>query len=86
MTELRTPRHIRYLNIGKYLDGVYKRVENSTSAAVAAKRKAFGSSMSSTAAEALEVIPPSVAYSSSSAGGVGINAVDMLGGPEETLG
>lgn len=83
MTELRTPRHIRYLNIGKYLN----RVENSASAAVAvAKRKAFGSSMSSTAAEALEVIPPSVAYSSSSAGGVGINAVDMLGGPEETLG
>lgn len=85
MMELRTPRHIRYLKIGKYLEASYKRVESSTPAAVA-KRKAFGSSMSSTAAEALEVIPPSVAYSSSSVVGAGAVAVDLLGGPEETLG
>lgn len=76
------PRHIRYLEIGKYLEAAYKRGENSA----IAKRKAFGSSMSSTAAEALEVIPPSVAYSNSSVFGAGAVAVDMLGGPEETLG
>lgn len=50
------------------------------------KRGMFASQNSQKVSEALEVIPPSVAYSSSSVVGAGAVAVDLLGGPEETLG
>lgn len=56
--------------------------------AAAEKRKVFGTSaFSMTADMALEVLPPKdVGFSNSVASGGGQVTVDMLGGPEETLG
>lgn len=55
---------------------------------VAEKRKVFGTSaFSATADTALDALPPQIGYSNSiSAGGGGQTALEMLGGPEETLG
>lgn len=76
------PRHIRYLNISQYLYGSSER-----KAAIAAKRASFASSQSGTADEALDAIPPQIGYSNSVGGsGGGQATLEMLGGPEETLG
>ena len=79
------PKHIRYLSIGEYLNK-YANTPG-RKAAVQNKYKALAAQQSATADTALDALPPQIGYSNSiSAGGGGQTALDMLGGPEETLG
>ena len=75
------PKHIRYLSIGEYLN------KYANTPAVQNKYKALAAQQSATADTALDALPPQIGYSNSvSAGGGGQTALEMLGGPEETLG
>lgn len=80
------PKYIRYLSIGEYLGGSTSTAATRT-AIFGPKNKALAAQMSGSADEALEVLPPKdVGFSNSVASGGGQVTVEMLGGPEETLG
>lgn len=79
------PKHIRYLSLGEYLNKYANTPEKT--AAVQNKYKALATQQAATADAALDALPPQIGYSNSiSAGGVGQTTLEMLGGPEETLG
>jgi hypothetical protein len=76
-------RHIRYLNIGKYLGG-----STSMGGGKSDKYKAFNKLMTADASNSLAALQPGTAYSSSSSavGAGGAAKSEMLGGVEQTLG
>ena len=75
------PKHIRYLSIREHLN------KYANTPAVQNKYKALAAQQSATADTALDALPPQIGYSNSvSAGGGGQTALELLGGPEETLG
>ena len=82
MSCCRTPKYIRYLSIGGYLD------RNAQHAAIRQRKQAvFASSISASADDALEAIAPAVQSGGFMAFGAGADSrLEMLGGPEETLG
>ena len=78
-------RHIRYLNIGKYLGAVGA---SGSPVGKSDKYKAFNKLMTADASNSLAALQPGTAYSSSSSavGAGGVLKSEMLGGVEQTLG
>ena len=79
------PKHVRYLSIKEVGERYPWQPEKR--AALQNKYKVLATQQAATADAALDALPPQVGYSNSvSAGGGGQVTVEMLGGPEETLG
>lgn len=79
------PKHVRYLKIGEYLGKVAETPEKR--AVIQNKYKTLATKQAAIADMALDALPPQIGYSNSiSAGGGGQTTLEMLGGPEETLG